>query len=190
MILNLFYLSYSIITSSACCSSVRSYRYEECESNIMIPASTVCIIYLITVLLMVYCSELDSPFPCHSTAALLYSCTVSQPASLVESDTGTVSVVSSAFPIVTVSVPRFRSAKTINGGVRLSNLIGIKTSSVPVIIERDCDNILHLKIGLLNVGSLTSKAVIVNDHNLDLIGLTETWLKPNDFTVLNEASLP
>ena len=41
----------------------------------------------------------------------------------------------------------------------------------------------HLKIGLLNVRSLTSKAVIVNelitDHNLDVIGLTETWLKPD-----------
>ena len=37
----------------------------------------------------------------------------------------------------------------------------------------------HLKIGLLNVRSLTSKAVIVyeltTDHNLDVIGLTETW---------------
>ena len=41
---------------------------------------------------------------------------------------------------------------------------------------------------------LTSKAVIVNelitDHNLDVIGLTETWLKPDEFTVLNEAAPP
>ena len=41
---------------------------------------------------------------------------------------------------------------------------------------------------------LTSKAVIVNelitDHNLDVIGLTETWLKPDELTVLNEASPP
>ena len=52
--------------------------------------------------------------------------------------------------------------------------------------------ISHLNIGLLNVRSLTSKAVTVNelipDHNLDVIGLTETWLKPDEFTVLNEAS--
>ena len=65
--------------------------------------------------------------------------------------------------------------------------------SIPVIIERDCD-ISHLKTGLLNVISLTSKAVIVNelttDHNLDVIGLTETWLKPDTFTVLKEASPP
>jgi hypothetical protein len=81
--------------------------------------------------------------------------------------------------------------KTKHGGVRFSNLTGIKTSSIPVIVERDCD-ISHLKIGLLNVRSLTSKVVTVNeviaDHNLDVIGLTETWLKPDEFTVLNEAS--
>jgi hypothetical protein len=78
--------------------------------------------------------------------------------------------------------------KTNHGSVRLSNLTRIKTSSIPAIIERD------LKIGLLNVRSLTSKAIIVNelitDHDLDVIGLTETWLKPDEFTVLNEASPP
>jgi hypothetical protein len=83
--------------------------------------------------------------------------------------------------------------KTKHGGVHLSNLTRIKTSSIPAIIERDRDT-SHLKIGLLNVRSLTSKAVIVNelitDHNLDVIGLTETWLKPDEFTVLNEASPP
>ena len=43
------------------------------------------------------------------------------------------------------------------------------------ITERDHDT-SHLKIGLLNVRSLTSKAIIVNelitDHNLDVIGLS------------------
>jgi hypothetical protein len=76
-------------------------------------------------------------------------------------------------------------------GVRLSNLTRIKTSSIPVIIVRDCDT-SHLKIGLLNVRSLILKAVIVNelitDYSLDVIGLTETWLKLDEFTVLNEAS--
>ena len=83
----------------------------------------------------------------------------------MESATSTVRVVSSAIPIETVSVPRSRLSKTKHGGVRLSNLSGIKTSSIPVIIERDCD-ILHLKIGLLNVRSLTFKAVIVNYHHI------------------------
>jgi hypothetical protein len=83
--------------------------------------------------------------------------------------------------------------KTKHGSVRLSNLTGIKTSSISANIERDCDT-SHLKKGLLNVRSLTSKAVIVNelitDHNLDVIGLTETWLKPDELTVLNEDSPP
>ena len=86
---------------------------------------------------------------------------VSQPVSLVESATSTVSVVSTAIPTETVSVPRPRLGKTKHDGVRLSKLTGIKTSSIPLIIERDCE-ISHLKIGLLNVRSLTSKAVIVN----------------------------
>ena len=92
---------------------------------------------------------------------------VSQPASLVESATSTVSVVSSAIPIETVSVPQPRLVKSKHGGVHLSNLTGIKTS-IPVIIERDHDT-SHLKIGLLNVRSLTSKAVIVNELIKSLI---------------------
>ena len=83
--------------------------------------------------------------------------------------------------------------KNKHGGVRLSNLTRIKSSSIPAIIERDRDT-SNLKIGLLNVRCLTSKAVIVNelitDHNLDVIGLPETWLKPDEFTVLYEASPP
>ena len=111
----------------------------------------------------------------------------------MESATSTVSVVSSAIPIETVSVPRPRLGKTKHGGVGLSNLTRIKTSSIPVIIERDRET-SHLKIGRLNFRSLTSKAIIVNelitDHNLDVIGLIETWLKHDEFTVLNEASPP
>ena len=111
----------------------------------------------------------------------------------MDSATSTVSVVSSAIPVEPMSVPRPRLGKTKHGGVLLNNLTGIKTTSIPVIIERDHDT-SHLKIGLLNVRSLTSKAVMVNElltnHNLNVIGLTETWLKPDEFTVLNEASPP
>ena len=57
-------------------------------------------------------------------------------------------------------MPRPWLGKTEHGGVRLSNLTRIKTS-IPIIIERDRDT-SHLKIGLLNVRSLTSKAIIVN----------------------------
>ena len=79
----------------------------------------------------------------------------------MESAISQVSVVSSAIPIETVSVPRPGLGKTKHGGVHFSNLTRIKTSSIPVIIEKDRD-ISHLKIGLLNVRSLTSKAVIVD----------------------------
>jgi len=41
-----------------------------------------------------------------------------------------------------------------------------------------------IKLGLLNMLSLTSKALIVNDvitdYNLDMLCLTETWLKLNN----------
>jgi hypothetical protein len=78
-------------------------------------------------------------------------------------------------------------SKTKHGSVCLSNLTGIKISSIHVIIERDCD-ISHLKIGLLNIRSLTSKAIIVNelitDHNqskLDALNLTGMINEPTRY---------
>ncbi len=51
-----------------------------------------------------------------------------------------------------------------------------------------------LKLGLLNITSLTPKAVIVNemitDNSFDVLCLTETWLKPNYYIGLNESTPP
>ncbi|KAA0724041.1 putative RNA-directed DNA polymerase from transposon X-element [Triplophysa tibetana] len=61
------------------------------------------------------------------------------------------------------------------------------------------DNIFNeqnqrLKFGLLNIRSLNPKAVIVNEmiteNSFDILCLTETWLKPNDYFGLNESTPP
>uniref|UniRef100_A0AAR2KDM3 Endonuclease/exonuclease/phosphatase domain-containing protein n=1 Tax=Pygocentrus nattereri TaxID=42514 RepID=A0AAR2KDM3_PYGNA len=90
--------------------------------------------------------------------------------------------------IETVFFPRiktkFNHRKT--QSVRLNNLINIYPCS------DDSTNTLDLKLGLLNIRSLNSKAVVVNeiisDHKFDFFCLTETWVRPDEYLALNEAT--
>ncbi len=49
-----------------------------------------------------------------------------------------------------------------------------------------------IKLGLLNIRSLLTKVLFVNhmitDHKLDVLCLTETWLKPDEYIILNESA--
>ncbi len=49
-----------------------------------------------------------------------------------------------------------------------------------------------IKMGLFNLRSLSTKVLFVNDmitdHKLDVLSLTQTWLKPNEYIILNEST--
>ncbi len=88
-----------------------------------------------------------------------------------------------------MSVPRIVRLKyKFNAGSR-KNLIVIKPEKCKLKEQK-----LFLKLGLLNIRSLTPKAVIVNevitDNSFDVLCLTETWLKTNDYFGLNESTTP
>ncbi len=88
-----------------------------------------------------------------------------------------------------MSVPRIVSSKyKFNAGSR-TNLIVIKPEKCKINEQK-----LFLKLGLLNIRSLTPKAVIVNeiitDNSFDVLCLTETWLKTNDYFGLNDSTPP
>ena len=88
-----------------------------------------------------------------------------------------------------MSVPQIvRSKYKFNVGSR-KNLIVIKPEKHKINEQKQ-----FLKFGLINIRSLTPKAVIVNemitDNSFDVLCLTETWLKPNDYIGLNESTPP
>ncbi len=49
-----------------------------------------------------------------------------------------------------------------------------------------------IKLGLYNIRSLSTKELFVNDiitdHKLEVLCLTETWLKPDKYIILNESA--
>ncbi len=79
--------------------------------------------------------------------------------------------------IETVSVPRTRKYKK-SPNQSMSNNSYVQQIENVYNIEKQM-----IKLGLLNIRSLSTKALFVNDmitdHKLDVLCLTETWLKPD-----------
>ncbi len=68
-----------------------------------------------------------------------------------------------------------------------NNLIDVQQMKKVYNTERQ-----RIKLGSLNTRSLSPKALFVNDmttdHKLDVLSLTETWLKPDEYINLNEST--
>ena len=64
----------------------------------------------------------------------------------------------------------------------------------PCYSTNNMDNQSDLKIGLINIRSLAPKATLVNelitDHQVEILCLTETWLKTDEYIALNESAPP
>ncbi|XP_061757363.1 uncharacterized protein LOC133553315, partial [Nerophis ophidion] len=94
--------------------------------------------------------------------------------------------------IPVISIPRYGRNYFKYTAHNKRNIINIATTDN--FINNSLKQPTTYNMGFLNIRSLSPKTLLVNevirDNNLNVIGLSETWLKPDDFFAINEASPP
>ena len=81
-------------------------------------------------------------------------------------------------------------------GVSKDHLLAISaiSSTHPSSLKMFSSDHMHIHIGFINIRSINNKALLINDmivdHGMDILGLCETWLKPNEVLPLVEATPP